>query len=210
MEENINLENLLDLPENRFPSDYAGQKLFIRGEDSDNNAMLNWTSFPLDLYAGGYKDAADTLARVLLDRKAPMDSAIYPLVFLYRQGIELQLKLILPLARRLNGEKTKKDLSHGLKAMWKELRDILATIDPREEDLELPAMENFIMELHEIDPESFAFRYPTDRKGNATLPDLTHINIRHLAEIMDSVFLMFMGIHSYLGEMERTDGSCFA
>jgi hypothetical protein len=29
---------------------------------------------------------------------------VYPLVFLYRQGLELQLKLILPLARRLAGK----------------------------------------------------------------------------------------------------------
>lgn len=63
--------------------------------------MLGGTHFPLDLYAAGYKDAADALREALTIRKTYLDSAIYPLVFLYRQGPELQLKLILPVARRL-------------------------------------------------------------------------------------------------------------
>ena len=35
----------------KSPSDFAGQQLFIQGEDWHNNAMLGWTHFPWDIYA---------------------------------------------------------------------------------------------------------------------------------------------------------------
>ncbi|WP_363808533.1 hypothetical protein [Pseudomonas brassicacearum] len=189
----------------KFPSDFAGQQIFVQGEDWQNNAMLGWTSFPLDIYAAGYKDAADGLLYALYERRASLDSVIYPLVFLYRQALELQLKLILPLARRLASMPAKSDNSHSLMPMWRELRVLLEKLTPQENDAEILAMEDFIQQIDEADPQSFAFRYPTSKKGEVSLPELRHINVRHLSEIMNSVFLLFSGIHSELGEMDQND-----
>lgn len=193
------------LAETKFPADFAGQSLFVQGEDWQNNAMLGWTGFPMDLYAAGYKDAADGLVFALAERRTSLDSVIYPLVFLYRQGLELELKLILPLARRLAHKPGKNDRQHGLMLMWAELRPLLAALDPRPGDPQLPALESFIRQLDEVDPGSYAFRYPTSTKGEVSLPDLRYINVRHLGEIMDSVFLMLSGIHSWLGELDQHD-----
>ncbi len=190
----------------KFPSDFTGQRLFIRGDDSHNSAMLGWTHFPWDIYAAGYKDAADALVTALAKRKAPLDSVVYPLVFLYRQGLELQLKLILPLARRLAGKEAVADHKHGLMPLWSELRRHLEQLDPREDDKELPAIEDFIRQLDTVDPGSFAFRYPTTKKGEVSLPELRHVNVRQLSEIMDSVFMLLGGIYSWLGEMDQNDG----
>lgn len=192
----------------KSPSDFAGQQLFIQGDDWHNNAMLGWTHFPWDIYAAGYKDAADALVRALAERKASLDSVVYPLVFLYRQGLELQLKLILPLARRLAGKEAVADHQHGLMPLWNELRRHLQQLDPREDDKELPALEDFIGQLDTVDPGSFAFRYPTTKKGEVSLPELRHVNVRHLSEVMDSVFMLLGGIYSWLGEMEQNDGYC--
>ena len=191
----------------KSPSDFAGQQLFIQGEDWHNNAMLGCTYyFPWDIYATGYKDAADALVGALAERKASLDSVVYPLVFLYRQGLELHLKLILPLARRLVGKEAVADHQHGLMPLWSELRRHLEQLGPPESDKELPAIEDFIRQLDTVDPGSFAFRYPTNKKGEVSLPDLRHVNVRHLSEIMDSVFMLLGGIHSWLGEMEQNDG----
>ncbi len=190
----------------KSPSDFAGQQLFIQGDDWHNNAMLGWTHFPWDIYAAGYKDAADALVGVLAERKASLDSVVYPLVFLYRQGLELELKLILPLARSLAGKEAVADHKHGLMPVWSELRRHLEQLDPREDDKELPAIEDFIRQLDTVDPGSFAFRYPTTKKGEVSLPELRYINIRHLSEIMDSVFMLLGGIYSWLGEMEQNTG----
>ena len=37
----------------------------------------------------------------------------------------------------------------------------------------------------EVDPESFSFRYPTDKNGNNCLEGITHINLRNLHDQMD-------------------------
>jgi hypothetical protein len=190
----------------KSPSDFAGQQLFIRRDDWHNNAMLGWTHFPWDIYAAGYKDAADALVGALAERKASLDSVIYPLVFLYRQGLELQLKLILPLARRLAGKEAVADHKHGLMPLWSELRQHLEQLDPGKDDQELPAIEDFIRQLDTVDPGSFAFRYPVTKKGEVSLPELRHVNVRHLSEIMNSVFTLLGGIYSCLGEMDLGDG----
>lgn len=190
----------------KSPSDFAGQQLFIQGEDWHNNAMLGWTHFPWDIYAAGYKDAADALVGALAERKASLDSVVYPLVFLYRQGLELQLKLILPLARRLAGKEAVADHQHGLMPLWNELRRHLQQLDPREDDKELAATEDFIRQLDTVDPGSFAFRYPRTKTGEVSLPELRHVNVRHLSEVMDSVFMLLGGIYSWLGEMDQNDG----
>lgn len=190
----------------KSPSDFAGQALFIQGEDWYNNAMLGWIHSPWDIYAAGYKDAADALVEALITHRAPLDSVIYPLVFLYRQGLELQLKLILPLARRLAGKDSVADHQHGLMPLWSELRRHLEQLDSRKEDKELPAIEDFIRQLDTVDPGSFAFRYPTTKKGEVSLPKLRHVNVRHFSEVMDSVFMLLGGIYSSLGEMEQNYG----
>lgn len=38
-----------------------------------------------------------------------------------------------------------------------------------------------------------------------SLPELRHVNVRHLSEVMDSVFMLLGGIYSWLGEMEQND-----
>lgn len=190
------------MPKMKLPSEFAGQPLFIKGDDWENNAMLGWTHFPWDIYAAGYKDAADALVKVLLDRKAPLDSVVYPLVFLYRQALELELKLILPCARRLAEKEPVSNHDHRLMPLWTELRTLLDRLDPRDDDPEIPAIEEVIRQLDAVDSGSFSFRYPTSKKGEVALPELRHINVRHLGEVMDSVLMMLGGIYSLLGEME--------
>lgn len=187
----------------KSPSNFAGQQIFIQGKDWHNNAMLGWTHFPWDIYVAGYKDAADALVVALVERKAPLDSVVYPLVFLYRQGLELQLKLILPLARRLAGKEAVADHQHGPMPLWSGLRRHIEQLDPRQDDKELPAIEDFIRQLDTVDPASFAFRYSPTKKGEVSLPELRHLNVRHLSEVMDSVFMLLGGIYSWLGEMDQ-------
>jgi hypothetical protein len=57
----------------RPPSAFSGQPLFVQAEDWQNNAMLGWTHFPMDLYAAGYKDAADGLLYALADQPSKND-----------------------------------------------------------------------------------------------------------------------------------------
>ncbi|SIT49456.1 conserved hypothetical protein [Paraburkholderia piptadeniae] len=87
--------------------------------------------------------------------------------------------------------------------LWAELRALLGQLDPRQDGKEVLAIEEVIWHLDAVDPLSFSFRYPTSKKGEVSLPELRHINVRHLGEVTDSVFMMLGGIYSWLGELER-------
>ena len=99
----------------------------------------------------------------------------------------------MPLARRLAGKEAATDNKHGLILLWGELRQHIEQLDPREGVKKLPAIEDFIRQLETVDPGSFVFRYPTTKKGEVSLPELRHINVRHLSEIMGSVFMCWAG-----------------
>lgn len=201
-------ENSLDFmePSNwRPPSHFAGQKLFDQAPDWHNNALLGWSNSAEDIYAVGYKDAADAVLFALSERRASLDTVIYPLVFLYRQGLELQMKMILPLARKLANKAPRDDHSHGLMPMWKELRALVEELEPHEADQELPAIEEFIKQLDDVDPQSYAFRYSKTKKGHNSLPDLRCVNVRHLSEIMDSVFMMMSGLDSMICNLAQPE-----
>lgn len=196
----IPLDSLLE--NIQWPSDFAGQQLFLKGEDWQHNAMLSWSNFRVDLYAFAYKDAADGLVQAMADRKVPLDTGIYPLLFLYRHALELQLKLMLSTARNLAGLKQKNYDKHSLMPMWSEFRKLLKELDPSQPEVDVIAAHDFIRQLDKVDPDSMAFRYATTRHGKEHLPGVTHINIRHLRDVLNSIFLWLKGAYGWLGEME--------
>ena len=61
-----------------------------------------------------------------------------------------------------------------------------------------------------FDPQSMSFRYPITKNDNLNLPDVEHINLRHLKEVMGRTASLLeaasMGIAAGLDEM----GSCVA
>lgn len=188
----------------RWPSDFSGQKLFIQGADWQYNAMLNWSHFRADLYAFAYKDAADGLVEAMANRQVSLDSGIYPLLFLYRHSLELQFKLMLNSARALTGKEPKIYDKHPLMPLWSELRHLLKELGLERSDANANAVHEFIRQLNDADPDSMAFRYATTKSGKDHLPDVTHINIRHLREVLNSVFVWLNGTYSWIGEMEQS------
>lgn len=51
-------------------------------------------------------------------------------------------------------------------------------------DQVLDAIGELITEFADVDEDSYAFRYPTDTKNNPSLPDLSHVNLLNLAEVI--------------------------
>ncbi|MBC3302256.1 hypothetical protein H0Z09_14090 [Pseudomonas sp. SWRI18] len=187
----------------QWPADFSGQQLFIQGADWQHNAMLNWSHFRADLYAFAYKDAADGLVEAMANRQVPLDSGIYPLLFLYRHSLELQFKLMLTSARALTGKEPKVYDKHRLMPLWSELRHLLNELGMEHSDANANAAHQFIRQLDDADPDSMAFRYAMTNNGKDHLPDITHINIRHLREVLNSVFVWLHGTYSWIGEMEQ-------
>jgi len=164
------------------------QKLFTSAEDVHSNACVNWCRDRLDLYAVGYKRAADKLAIEVVESHQYQDTLVYPIVFLYRQYIELRLKEVIREGRKLLEERGEYPTHHKVDLLWAGAKTIIEKVF--EEDEEKPnfsLVEHVISEFSAYDPGSFSFRYPTDKDGNNPLENLTHINIRHLADTINSV-----------------------
>ena len=82
---------------NRFDEDFPwprrGDKLFTsEGSDWWNKACLTHFSDGWWIYATGYKLGADLLVQYVTETHKNQDRLIYPIVFLYRQYLELRLK----------------------------------------------------------------------------------------------------------------------
>lgn len=170
------------------------EMLFKSDIDCHNNACLNVGRMTLGRYAGYYRDAADLLVEDVIQRHAILDALIYPIVFLYRQYLELTLKEIIDTARQLEEHKSGFSHTHKIVPLWREAKRLLlqhyAGKLPKEVDYLDPCMEEF--DKH--DPQSFAFRYPVDKEGNPNLPGLNHINIRNLCDTMGRIASLLDGL----------------
>jgi len=170
------------MTEDEFPLPEKTDKLFVASEDNyRDNAMLNFSNHPLFSYSEGYKLGAKKLLEAHDGEAYHANMLVYPIVFLYRQFIELRLKeLILGLNHSLGNPDDFPD-GHNLKELWKQYRTLIEKFGPTErpEKEMLDNAEKLIFEFSDTDPDSFAFRYPVHKKNRNRKPTVS-INILDL------------------------------
>ena len=172
------------------PPRYRENDLFRSGPRFQLNACVGKNGGPYDLqaYSRGYFEAGERLMASLDENTMSVDVLIYPLVYLYRHGVELALKA---LARKLPwiwGEKSRIHLTHKLKDNWARVRPYLTRepeFDPNEPVLGL--VDRVLADLVEIDPTGEAFRFPAARSGNLFLQDMSVINVEVFGAAMKTV-----------------------
>ncbi|MEO8767579.1 MAG: hypothetical protein ABI363_04460 [Nitrosospira sp.] len=190
------VDNLIDSFEPlKLPS--TADKLFT-DESSDwwNTALINHDLYGdrWSVYATGYKDAADILVEHVKTGNRHQDFLVYPIMFMYRQYLELMVKNIIRLAWKLLDEEEDDDLgSHDISMYWKKCMEILERVSPGDSTESLNHIGRLIKEFCEHDPSSFAFRYPVSKphkstkKRTKTLTGLERINLRNVQEVIDKV-----------------------
>jgi hypothetical protein len=163
------------------------EKLFQGDDDWGNNACLNFMRPSFDLYATGYLQAAERLVEHVVATQQNQDTLVYPITFLYRQYLELRLKQILKEGRILLEEKQVIPNGHDLRPLWREVKRICDKVfeEPDGKSLEeFEYVSHIVKEFVALDKISFAFRYPIDKKGKNSLPEVHHINVRRLADMI--------------------------
>jgi HEPN domain-containing protein len=161
--------------------------LFKIDKDWQYNACLSPYDSCMSRYGEKYKTAADTLIDSSIYGDAYVDSIVYPAVFLYRQYLELTLKDIISTARQLENEGSGYPRTHKLRDLWIEAKRLISKHYEGDTPKELAYLASCIEEFHKHDPDSFAFRYPTDKRGKLNLLELKHINLRNLKETMERI-----------------------
>jgi len=184
------------------------------------NVVLNFTSYPkgeLHQYAHAYRGAANTLVEAFRAKRWYSDMDACPIVFLYRHSIELYLKAILlwggGLVHLQTGESLDLDDlfgTHSFKQLLPSVKRVFEEAGWLEKTEGPPKFSTFveteklILAFEEIDPGSFAFRYPVNKKGEGHLPEHFHFNIIALGEETNEMLKMLDGAASGIYEMFQT------
>jgi len=135
------------------------------------------------MIAEGFRNAANVLVFQSQDDESFLDSLVYPIAFNYRHAMELKLKSALLLASLLERKPKQPPATHDLDRLWQKLKPHVVARFASEPDYpRIPEIEDVLADFVAVDSNSFAFRYATDRKGNATLKGLSDVNVTMLQE----------------------------
>ncbi len=162
-------------------------------EDWSNNACLNYSRDGWSLYAIGYKEAADLLVANIENGRRMQDTLVYPILFLYRQYLELALKELIRDARILQDIDEPFPKTHRIDELWKICQTLLQQVSSDEPIDCLTEIGRLIGEFSGVDPTSMAFRYPEDKEGNPSLAGIGNINLRNVREVVAKISVILDG-----------------
>lgn len=193
-----------------WPKQY--KKLFIDEGDCYEFSHIAWGNLEVQIsgYRMGYKAAADNLIEDALSSKdiLKLDTFVFPVIFLYRQYIELTLKdLIITLADLNREEKIEKlkKYNHNLDILWKDFVKVTLDITGEADDAALNTVGKYIQEFHSIDKGSFSFRYPFTKELALIFGSEKRINLKHLKERMGEIEMFFNGAGDYMYDLRQAD-----
>jgi len=158
--------------------------LFQEEKNSSHGAWLQNPTNKFFLYSEGYKDAGKRLYDFCIENSFYRNSLIYPIVFAYRQFLELRLKELIIMG--YDYVDSKKDFTdiHYLKTLWKIYKyEILINIEQIEKET-LDNVERVLFQFDEEDPLSMTFRYPVTKSREQSLKRNT-IDLENFKEVID-------------------------
>lgn len=124
-----------------------------------------------------------------------LDCIVYPLVNMYRQGIESYLKHFLQLIPPLLDREIDSKFTHRLDGLWAEVRKLMAEVTDHSVEGafkdDAAWVDTIVKNFMEIDPGGAAFRYPVDAEGVPYLLEFSHINVGVLGEEMAKLYKVF-------------------
>lgn len=171
-------------------------KLFEGRVKDESNADIGWTHNRSTSYSQGYKNAARELSHNFENRGTrEKDTPVFPVIFLYRQYIELELKdIIRELDLKLQNSRNDKILEkHRLLPLWDEsINQYKKFIELNKLSLVFTA-ENctkerrVVNQFDQLDEESFAFRYAIDKSGKNNLKRIDYISVNNFKENVELV-----------------------
>jgi len=158
--------------------------------DTDFIAKYGWQKnfseeLSEELFAFGYINSYLEAANILVDNRIP-DLLIFPIMFCYRQYLELVLKNICYKNMKDNEYRLFiKKSSHNLINIWKKSKNFLK--DKPEEQLNF--IEKIVEFFSEKDPNSYSFRFRCDKQNRIYIKEDFLINTEMLKKDVEKVDL---------------------
>lgn len=148
--------NIFKTGENVFKENIGDQ--FVRiGWQKEVEKGLDMKDLMNFGYISGYKYSADDLVKICRGNSLS-EVYVFPIVFLYRQYLELLLKNIVTQLQQIQKISIPSGNLHDLNAIWNYISPILKH-DPHLSDEQIEFVGEVVGEFHKIDPKSSNFRY---------------------------------------------------
>jgi hypothetical protein len=151
----------------------------------------------LVLMIEGYKKGADLMVRAAEDDRITRDELVFPIIFNYRQFLELSLKYQLATHGPAVDVQPNWE-SHDLDTLWDRFLEMLERYGTSDPDKADPVVGNIVLEFAKVDPRSYSYRYPVDRRGNPVPVAYSDLHLPTLADVMNAVANYFTGCDGYL------------
>ena len=185
------------------------RKLFAPTEFRQGAVVLNWHGTPQEefgFFANAFHAAAKELVRPVRENPrfglwgAAQDFQAYPVVFMYRHALELHMKAVLidgssmlvvrrhdpscrePATRGAQSDVSRPAVGAHLRSLWSGVGiSVLITFEIER------TIRKLIGEFSAADDKSFAFRYPVNTKGKASLPPDFTFDLVVFCETLDGL-----------------------
>jgi len=186
-------------PMNGFRWPEPGDKAFGTSPHWQENAYIDpFGHGRLVMMIEGYKKAADLMVEEIIRSRFEGSALVFPIVFNYRQFIELELKYFTSTYGPAFGVQPNWQ-THDLSVLWDLYLEVYDHYDEVQGTDKIVA--SIIREFATIDPQSFAFRYPVDKRGGVVALPHDQIDVRGMAEAMHGLHGYFSGVDGYLSEL---------
>jgi len=166
----------------------------LSGEIAKHAMMAQKDFARFVLMSQGYRRSADGLVDVALDDWDEKDILIYPILILYRQAIELNLKHIINGYGRHVGVCPVWN-SHDFEVLLPRFRAVLEGVGAKNRDETDERACCVVAQIGHVDPNSFSHLDPCDMGGNPIPLFQKRTDLEILKRTMDGVF-------GYLARME--------
>ncbi len=138
-------------------------------------------------YTTGYKEAADLLVAHFEATGRKADKLTYPILFLYRQHLELVMKSLIRVCCNALGRDEDFPKHHDLDQLWLTCARLLREISPAGSVGEIQETTRLFRELCTVDPAGDAFRFPEGKRGNASLVGAFEIDLGRVRDIVEKM-----------------------
>ena len=141
-------------------------------------------------YADNFSKAADLTIRHMIEsgNNGILDTWYYPLVYLYRQSLELILKacILKKITSKTDRQNTFKKISHDLGLCIDEIYN-LYNLSPNDSKNAM-WLDAFIKDISKVDNKSDLFRYPFNTEGKTAASNQKNISLKALYTNMNRAF----------------------
>lgn len=144
----------------------------------------------------GNMRAAELLISACESDRYESATLVYPILYNYRHGIELALKLIISKFGEYASVEVGDCEHHNLWKLWRVYKGIVLELGS-DDDNTLAVVEQVIKDFHDLDKSGQAFRYADAKHGTFDLPDYL-IDLQNTRQVMKGVDNFFSGVYGQL------------